>query len=278
MPWIPELFTAPLLEQAQERWGRELVTVPFFDGVLTGELDPLVRSFAGEPELHHPVRGRIRGVPAFEEFVIATRTWLTERNVSIEDVEYVVADGHGFAETVLHLDGETGRVGLPVAVVSQRRPDGRIAELRMYYSCWPLTGHHANRPPLLQPDRQLREPDVVAEYQRALSAGDVDAVVAAFEADGYARGPAGGQDAHRGPAELRAYYELVCSNDGGIPLEHCTLIDDGRACALEYNIVRWGGTELPPQAGIAVHLRGPSGRLAAVRIYDDADPPLRPRR
>ena len=75
-----------------------------------------------------------------------------------------------------------------------------------------------------------------------------------------------------------AYYELVCSNDGGIPLEHCTLIDDGRACALEYNIVRWGGTELPPQAGIAVHLRGPSGRLAAVRMYDDADPPLRPRR
>jgi len=229
VPWIPELFTAPLPEQAQERWGRELVTVPFFDGVLTGELDPLVRSFAGEPELHHPVRGRIRGVPAFEEFVIATRTWLTERNVSTEDVEYVVADGHGFAETVLHLDGEAGWVGLPVAVVSQRRPDGRIAELRMYYSSWPLTGHH-------------------------------------------------GQDAHRGPAELRAYYELVCSNDGGIPLEHCTLIDDGRACALEYNIVRWGGTELPPQAGIAVHLRGPSGRLAAVRMYDDADPPLRPRR
>ena len=227
MPWIPELFTAPLLEQAQERWGRELVTVPFFDGVLTGELDPLVRSFAGEPELHHPVRGRIRGVPAFEEFVIATRTWLTERNVSIEDVEYVVADGHGFAETVLHLDGEAGWVGLPVAVVSQRRPDGRIAELRMYYSSWPLTGHH-------------------------------------------------GQDAHRGPAErlLRAGLLERRRDPAG------ALHADRRRprLALEYNIVRWGGTELPPQAGIAVHLRGPSGRLAAVRMYDDADPPLRPRR
>jgi hypothetical protein len=37
----------------------------------------------------------------------------------------------------------------------------------------------------LQPDRELREGDVVAEYQRALAAGDVDAVVAALEPDGY---------------------------------------------------------------------------------------------
>lgn len=32
--------------------------------------------------------------------------------------------------------------------------------------------------------------------------------------------------------------------------------------------------ELPPQAGIAVYVRGDSGKLAAARIYDDADPPL----
>jgi hypothetical protein len=50
--------------------------------------------------------------------------------------------------------------------------------------------------------------------------------------------------------------------------------DDGRVCALEYNVVAWGGTPMPPQAGIAVYLRGDSGRLAAARIYDDADPPL----
>jgi hypothetical protein len=39
------------------------------------------------------------------------------------------------------------------------------------------------------------------------------------------------------------------SNDGGIPLE----------------------------AGVAVYVRGQSGKLAAVRIYDDVDPPLSPR-
>jgi hypothetical protein len=274
VPWAPELFSAPVLERVEEKWGRKLVTVPFFDGLLAGEFDALVGSFAGEPELHHPVRGRIRGARAFEEYVVDTKAWLSERNVSVEDVEQVVAEQHGFAEVVLHLDGETGRVGLPVAVVSDRQSEGRIVELRMYFSSWPLTGRHVNRPPLLQPDPQLTESDVVADYQRALSTGDVDAIVAAFEPDGYAREPAGGRYIHRGHDGLRPFYELLFSNDGGIPLQHCTLIDDERAAALEYNVVRWGKTELPPQAGIAVYVRGQSGRLAAARIYDDVDPPL----
>ena len=175
---------------------------------------------------------------------------------------------------MLHLAGETGRVGLPVAVVADSRSDGRIDELRIYYSSWPLTGRHLNRPPLLQPDPELRESGVVADYQRALSAGDVDAIVAVFEPDGYAREPSGGEFVHRGPAGLHAFYELLFSNDGGIPLEHCALIDDQRACALEYNVVRWGKDELPPEAGIAVYVRGQSGKLAAARIYDDVNPPL----
>jgi hypothetical protein len=274
MPWAPELFSAPVLQRVEEKWRHDLVAVPFFDGLLAGEIDALVGSFAGEPELHHPVRGRIKGAQAFEEYAIETNAWLRRRNVSVEDVEHVVAERHAFVEVVLHLDGETGRVGLPVAVVSDRQSDGRIVELRMYFSTWPLTGRHAHRPPLLNSDPQLRVSDVVAEYQRALSAGDVDAIVVAFEPDGYAREPAGGQFTHRGPDGLRAFYETLFSNGGGIPLEHCALIDDGRACALEYNVVRWGKTGLRPQAGVAVYVRGESGKLTAARIYDDVDPPL----
>jgi ketosteroid isomerase-like protein len=274
MPWAPELFSASVVQSIEDKWQRELVTVPFFDGLMAGEFDALVGSFAGEPELHHPVRGRIRGTRAFETFVIDTNAWIGERNVSIENVEVVAAPRRGFAEVVLHLDGASGRVELPVAVVADKRSDGRIHELRIYFSSWPLTGRHLNRQPLLQPDPELRESDVVAEYQRALAAGDVDAIVAAFEPDGYAREPAGGQFVHSGSDGLRAFYELLFSNDGGIVLEHCALIDDQRACALEYNVVRWGRTELPPEAGIAVYVRGHSGKLAAARIYDDVNPPL----
>jgi hypothetical protein len=274
MPWAPELFSAPILARLEERRRHKLTTVPFFDGLMTGELDPLIGSFAGEPELHHPVRGRIRGARAFATYFDEMRIWFDQRIVSVEDVDHVVAERHGFEETIVQLDRDGGRVGLPVAIVADRRADGRIEELRMYYSSWPLTGRHANRPPVLQPGSELRESDVVGEYQAALAAGDVDAIVAAFEPDGYVREPAGGEHVHTGPDGLRAFYERLFANDGGIPLEHCAVIDDRRACALEYNVVRWGRSELPPQAGFAVYVRGRSGRLAAARIYDDVDPPV----
>jgi hypothetical protein len=90
------------------------------------------------------------------------------------------------------------------------------------------------------------------------------------------REPGGGEHIHRGTDELRALYTSFFSNGGGISLEHCTVTDDGRACALEYNLVAWGRTALPPEARIAVYVRGDSGKLAIARIYDDSDPPLSP--
>jgi hypothetical protein len=274
MPWIPELFSAPALERVKDRQQLDhLVTVPYFDGLMSGELDALVGSFAGEPELHDPLRGRVRGWRAFEDFVARTNRWLAEQNCSIEDVQYVRAEGPAAGEVILHLDGGNGRADLPVAVVADRQGDKRIDELRIYSSSFPLSLRHANRPPLLQPDPSLNAPDVVGEYQRALAAGDVDAVVATFEPDGYAREPAGGRYVHRGHDELRDFYGRLLSNGGGIPLEHCRLIDAGPTCLLEYNVVRWGADELLPQAGVAAYVRGESGKLAAARIYDDVDPP-----
>jgi SnoaL-like domain len=274
MPWSPELFSAPVLERIEEKRRRRLVAVPYFDGLMADEPDALVKSCAVEPELHVPVRGRIKGTRAFDAFVSETSSWLAQHNASVEEVEHVITEHHGFEEVLLSFDGRTGRVELPVAVVADHRPDGRIEELRIYFSNWPLAGHHINRPPLLQPDPEARESDVVGEYQRALAAGDIDAIVATFEDDGYAREPAGGRHIHRGHDELRSFYEHLFSNGGGIPLEHCTAVENERLCLLEYNVVRWGRTELPPEAGVAVYVRGPNGKLAAARVYDDADPPL----
>jgi hypothetical protein len=162
-----------------------------------------------------------------------------------------------------------------MAVAADRDDDGRIIELRIYYSTWPRTGTHLTRPPVLQPpDEDLQLPDAIGDYQRALAAGDVDGVMAALEPDASLREPAGRAYTHNGREELIALYRFFFSNGGGIPLEHCTVTDDGHACALEYNVVRWGDTALLPQAGLAVYVRGESGRLAAARIYDDVDPPL----
>jgi hypothetical protein len=122
--------------------------------------------------------------------------------------------------------------------------------------------------------QEVEIPDVVWRYQEALARGSVDAVVDCFDEDGYFREPSGGTFVYRGKDALRDAYAFLFSNDGGIPLEHCTVTDDGTRCAVEYNAVQWGKTKLPPQPGVAVYERGPSGLLAAARVYDDVDPPL----
>ena len=274
MPFAPELFSAPVLQHVLDKRRRErLRSMPFYEGLMSGEVDALVGSFAGVPEVHHPVRGRIRGEAAFRRYVAETAAWLAERNVEVEGVDVVLAGSRGVEEDVLHLDGDEGRIALPVALASEHDEDERIIELRLYFSFWPLTGRHANRPPVLQADAALREPDVVGAYQRALAAGDVEAILATFEPGGSMRKPAGNGHLHQGPEELRALYGGFFSNGGGIRVEQCAITDDGRACALEYNLVAWGRTALPPQAGLAVYERGASGKLAAARIYDDAEPP-----
>jgi hypothetical protein len=107
------------------------------------------------------------GAEAFERFVDETNEWLADRNVAVEDVDLIVTEPRTFEEVVLRLDGEAGRVELPVAIVADRESGGRLIELRVYFSTWPLTGRHAMRPPLLQPDPDVHEADVVGDYQRA---------------------------------------------------------------------------------------------------------------
>jgi SnoaL-like domain len=276
VPWLPELFSQPVLEHVLERRREDgAPIVPYFQGLMAGDLGALVGSFTGEPEIHYPVRGRVRGVRAFESYVGRTIEWITGRHGTVENVELLVTPRRSVEEVIVHLDGDDGnRIDVPIAIAEDRGEDGRLQEMRVYYSTWSLTARHAIRPPMLQPDPDVLEGDVVGEYQRALAAGDVEGVVAAFEPDAYVREPAGGEYVHRGADELRALFTHFFSNGGGIPLEHCAATDDGRACAVEYNVVAWGRTKLAPQAGIAVYVRGDSGKLAAARIYDDVDPPL----
>lgn len=275
MPWSPELFSAPVLERFYSRARGARAPIPYFQGMLTGEVDALVKSFAGEPELHHPYRGRVKGRAAFLRYVADTNAWLTDVNAEIEDVDRVVTPLRGVEEALLRIDGhDGGRIDVPVAIAADRDADARILELRVYFSGWPLIGRHAIRPPVLQPPGNLGEPDVVGAYQRALASGDAAGAAACFEPDGYVREPSGSRFVHRGSAAVRSLFDAFFSDGGGIPLEHCAVTDDGRACAVEYNAVRWGRTVLPPQAGLAVYVRGSSGKLGAARIYDDVEPPI----
>lgn len=275
MPWNPQIFSARFLSEiALARESDAVGAVPYFDGLLSATPEVLVESFAGEPELYDPVQGRVKGEAAFTRYVRQAAADLKARNAQVESVDLIVSESRTIEEVVLSYDGDEARIRLPMAIVADREPGGLIVELRLYFSTWPITGGHANRQPLLQVDSELNEPPIVAEYFHALSAGDTDRILATLESDASVREPAGDQYTHRGLEDLRAMYTFFFSNDGGVVLEHCSITTDGRVSALEYNVTKWGKTLLPPEAGIAVYVLGESGKIAAVRIYDDSNPPL----
>ena len=275
MPWMPEVFTAPI---AEARRAEDVVpndALPYYDGILAEQPDALVRSFAArQAVLDDPRLGHIEGAGAFTAFVVDQVAWLRERDAVVENVALTRTPTRTIEEVVLHLANDDGRrVELPVAIVSDRNPDRTLKAIRVYHSMWPLTGRHTVRPPLLPEDPSLHAEGTPGDYQRALAEGDLEGIMETFEPDGYAREPSGGAYLHRGAEALRELYAHLFANGGGIPLEHCTLTDDGVRCAIEYNCVRWGVTDIPPQAGVAVYERGSSGLLSAARIYDDVEPP-----
>jgi hypothetical protein len=197
---------------------------------------------------------------------------LRDRNPSIELVASTVSDKRTVDELEVTVDATEGRWPLPVAVVSDISADGEGA-VRAYFSTWPLTGQHEVSPSRLPADPTIVLTGAVADYQRALAAGDLDEILAAYESTATVREPSGGPYVFVGHDRLREIYTLQFANGGGIPLEHCTATDDGTSCAIEYNAVRWGSSAIPPQAGVAVYVRGDSGKLSAARIYDDVEPP-----
>jgi hypothetical protein len=249
--------------------------VPYFEGILAEEPEALVRSFAARrPVLDDPRVGRVEGARKLRAFVKGTTEWLRERDAVVENVALTRTPTRTVEEVVLNLLADDGgRVELPVAVVADRNPDRTLKMIRVYHSMWPLTGEHRVRPPLLPADPNLHAEGTPGVYQRALAEGDLAGIVATFEPEGYAREPSGAAYLHLGTEALFELYGRLFANAGGIGLEHCTLTDDGVRCAIEYNCVRWGDSELPPQAGVAVYERSGGGSLAAARIYDDVEPP-----
>ena len=79
MPWTPELFSTPVLERLEAKRRHGLAAVPYFDGLMAGEPEALVNSFASVPVLHDPIRGRVMGRRAFEAFVSGMASGCTPR-------------------------------------------------------------------------------------------------------------------------------------------------------------------------------------------------------
>ena len=242
--------------------------------LLSGDPVRLLEAFPGGVRIDDPRMGRVEGEAELRDFCRSSRAWLAEREATNRSLAVTFGDRRVIGEFELDLTQDGRAFVLPVAVVVEPDPDRHSVWIRTYHSQWPTLGHHVVRPPLLARDPNAREADIVGEYQAALAAGDADRITATFEPGGCFREPAGPQFRRCGTDTLQAFFELFFSKGGGIILEHCTVTDDGVRTALEFNAIRWGGVDLPPQAGVAIYERGPSGKLHEARIYDDVEGPV----
>ena len=272
VPWFPEFVSAVELVRRETR--SEGLADPvgqYFRALEHGDVKVLETVWPGKVIVHDPRYGEVRGHRHLRKFVTRSQRWLVERDARIETVAATCVDGRAVVEMLAHLAGDDGRdIDWPIAVVAESADD-RSVVIRTYCSQWPIDGRRHLRAAML--DAAATEPgDVVGRYQAALAAGDIAAIVATFAPDGYLREPIGPHAVHRGFDELRAFFAQTFGAGGGIGLQPCVLTDDGSRCALEFNCIRWGRYDLPPQAGICIFDRNPDGLLSGVRMYDDVEP------
>ena len=272
MPWFPDFANAVELARKQTRAaGRADPVGQYFIALNRGDPQALETVWPGEVVVYDPRAGEIRGHRQLRRVVRRNQAWLAERQARIETVAATCSGGRAVVELLAHLPDGGRDLAWPVAVVAES-PDDQSVVFRTYCSQWPVDGRRHLRPPILE-TAAGRPGDVIGRYHAALEAGDAEAIVNVFAPDGYFREPIG-PHIHRGTRELRSYYTTCFSAGGGIGLQHCAVTDDGVRCAVEYNCVRWGRHDLPPQAGIGVYERGPDGLLAAARVYDDVEAPV----
>ena len=134
----------------------------------------------------------MRGAEALTGFVTHRHAWLAARAARLTPGPVTRASGRTVVEAVLRLHHDGRDIDLPIAVVGEEDARTGAPPQPARLSQLLAAGRRAPRPPAAaggDPGAQVA--GAVADYQRALAAGDVDAIVATFEADGYFREPSG---------------------------------------------------------------------------------------
>ncbi len=239
----------------------------YFPALLDHALEPLSIRLGARATIDDPLFGRTTGLPGLDGLLKQVNDWLAKNGAAYTRGQFTTGIDRDLTEGRLTLTIDGHRVNLPVAVVAERRRS-REVELRVYYATRPVTGKSTLRHALLSRNSDLPLPPLVAEHLDAMSRGNLDAVLACFEADAVLTCPSGTERANAGGG-LRAYYERLTA--GGWEAHRGGAADDGRTCALELSLTKVAGRDLSPQAALIVYEKGDSGLLRAVRMYDDVE-------
>jgi hypothetical protein len=235
------------------------------------DIEALASLLDSNSTIYTPLDGLISGRDKIKKYIIKQKDWLNTKNARVEIFNIIDVKNRVVIELNIFYDKGEKTVELPFVIVLDIE-NNIIINIRIYHSTWPTTGKHSVIKPLLKPDDNLIEPEIITEYMKGLKNADKDLVLSLFEEDAYVQEPSGSKYKHTGKSGRNNFYSFALDK-GGVSLKHCTATFDGRHFAVEYVFDEWGDKKFEPQAGIAIYEIGESGKLAAVRIYDDASPP-----
>jgi hypothetical protein len=270
MPWLDEFLE--VIEQARRTAGpRAAAGLIEEDGAAKpGRMRPPGPGGNIRVSVEDPIAGSLQGSAEVGQFVDRSKAWLEERAGRVDRVAVTTSPSRTVAEFNVTVTERGRSAVLPLALVVE--PTSAELRLRIYGSLWALTGQRIVRPPLLASNPEAHPAGIPGRYLRALRDGDAAACVACYEDDGCLQGPGGPASARCGRMTLAVEYPQHLER-GGIVLEPCTVTANDERTALEFNIVRWGDVDLPPQAGISVYQMGRTGRILGNRVYDDVARP-----
>ena len=281
MPWIPELFSsAPVLQRVldERRLRQRLTAVPYFEGLLTGRgrqrssnRSPVSRSCI----IRFAAASRPRS-PRSSATSPDTRAWLLEaqrhhrrRQLRRDAASRVVE------EVVIHLRRRLmGRNR--AAAGPRRRPPGFFCSFSS-----PLQLVAADGPPREpaagaagRPETSYG-PDVVGEYQRSLAAGDVDGsrALPAGTAPPVASSRRPRPPWHGGRCAV-LYTQLLLERRRHPAASIAPSATTAAPARWSTTSSHGAGRSCRPRRASPSTSAGDSGKLAAARIYDYADPPL----
>lgn len=228
--------------------------------------DAVLGLFSTEPHVDAQRGGKYVGADEVRIWVAETSVWLRSLFARFDDITFFYAAQRAVHEISVTIKVEGQEIDLPFVVVADC-DDDRLTAIRTYHSTWPYTGTHSPRTPPLPVPTGLVLPDVVKAYLSNLENGDVAALQNLFTEQGYVREPSGARFTHQGMAGRAEFYNEI--THPGMPkasFHPLTVTDDGLYVAFEYDFVIMD----THTAGIAVIERTREGKIAAVRITDDA--------
>lgn len=235
------------------------------------DIDALSSLLNNESTIYTPLDGLISGRDKIKKYVIKQKDWLNNKNARVEIFNIIDVKNRVVLELIIYYEKGEKTIELPFVTVLDIK-ENIIQNIRIYHSSWPTTGKHGVIKPILKPDKTLVEPDVITKYMQGLKSADKDLILSLFEKDAYIQEPSGSKYRHFGESGRDEFYSFALDK-GGVPLQHCTATFDGKHFAVEYIFDEWGNKKFEPQAGIAIYEIGETGKIAAIRIYDDASPP-----